>query len=157
MRTDPADFDAILIDCVFDPALTALREQCPVPTFGPMQATLPFVTLVASKFAYIARAERQTMWLAEMAAKYGYEDYMAAARFMGITYEESRNPNTFDKAMIRELRHAIEDDGAEAIVFGSTTMALSEQVKAAGTVPLFMPGMVALRVMEHLWADGLLA
>ena len=40
MRTDPADFDAILIDCAFDPALDALREACPVPTFGPMQATL---------------------------------------------------------------------------------------------------------------------
>jgi hypothetical protein len=37
-------------------------------------------------------------------------------------------------------------------------MALSDKVKkSAGTVPLFLPGMVALRVMEHLWLDGLLS
>ena len=158
IRTDPTDFDAILIDCVFDPALSALSEQCPVPTFGPMKATLPMVIQVASKFSYVARAERQTIWLAETAARYGYERYMASAQFLGITYEQSRNPQTFDEAMMRELRHAIEDSGAEAIVMGSTTMALSEQVTAtASGVPLFMPGMVALRVMEHLWVDGFLA
>ncbi len=158
MRTDPEEFDAILIDCVFDPALTALREQCPVPTFGPMKATLPMVMQVASRFSYIARAERQTLWLAETAAKYGYEPYMASAQFLGITYEQARNPNTFDEAMMRQLRIAIEDKGTEAVVMGSTTMALSKQViETASGRPLFMPGMVALRVMEHLWMDGFLA
>lgn len=158
MRTNPSDFDAILIDCVFDPALIALREQCPVPTFGPMKATLPMVMQIASNFSYIARAERQTLWLAETAARYGYKPYMASAQFLGISYEQSRNPQTFDEAMMRELRHGIQDNGAEAIVMGSTTMALSEQVtKTASGIPLFMPGMVALRVMEHLWMDGFLA
>lgn len=157
MQMDPAAFDAILIDCVFDPAVSALREQCPVPVFGPMKATLPLATLVADKFSYIARAKRQTQWLAEMAHKYGYADRMASARFLGISYEESRNPHTFDDAMVRQLRRVIDEDGARAVVMGSTTMALSDRVKeAAGNVPLFMPGMAALRVMEHLWADGLL-
>lgn len=158
MRTDPADFDAILIDCVFDPALDALREQCAVPTVGPMKATLPMVMQVASRFSYIARAERQTQWLAEVAARYGYASSMASAQFLGLTYTEARKPSVFDEAMVRELRIAMDDNGAEAVVMGSTTMALSEQVIAAAAgVRLFMPGMVALRVMEHLWMDGFLA
>ena len=47
-------------------------------------------------------------------------------------------------------------DGADAVMFGSTTMALTGRMRqAAGGLPLFMPGLVALRVMEHLWRDGL--
>ena len=41
-------------------------------------------------------------------------------------------------------------------MFGSTTMALTDPMRqAAGGLPLFMPGLVALRVMENLWRDGL--
>lgn len=157
MRTSSNDFDAILIDCVFDPAVDALRKECPVPVFGPMRATLPLVIQVAQRFSYIARAVRQSEWLAELATSYGYGEWLASARALGITYQESRHPTTFDNAMIQQLRRVIDEDGAQAVVMGSTTMAVSEPVtQAAGDVPLFLPGMVALKVMEILWADGLI-
>lgn len=156
--TNPDEFDAILIDCVFDPAVSALREECRVPAFGPMRITLPLVMQVAKCFSYVARAERQTLWLSELAHEYGYGEWLASARALGITYEESRNPTTFDDAMTRQLELVINQDGAQAIVMGSTTMAISERVAtAAQGVPLFLPGMVALRTMEMLWTDGLLA
>ena len=146
-----------MIDCVFDPAVPALREECPLPVFGPMQVTLPLVHLIANKFSYVARAERQTQWLAALARQYGYEAQLASARFLGISYQESRNPKIFDAAMQQQLGKAVTEDGAEAIVMGSTTMALGEEVAAAaGGVPVFLPGMVALGVMETLWENGFL-
>lgn len=158
MRTSAKDFDAILIDCVFDPAVKALREECPIPAFGPMQITLPLVLLVVDKFSYVARAERQTLWLAALAKQYGYEDQLASARFLGISYQESRKPKIFDAAMKKLLAKAVNEDGAQAVVMGSTTMALGEEVIAAAHgAPLFLPGMVALRVMEQLWQDGFLS
>jgi len=158
MNTSPNDFDAILIDCVFDPAVKALREQSHVPTFGPMHATLPLVSLVASRFSYIARAERQLDWLVDVAEEYGYSEMLASTRALGITYQESRNPKTFDDAMTRQIRLAIEEDGAQAIVMGSTTMALSDAILAsAGKIPIFLPGMVALNVLEQLWAQGFIS
>jgi Asp/Glu/hydantoin racemase len=58
--------------------------------------------------------------------------------------------------MSERLRNAVNADGAEAILFGSTTMAIDESIRAAADdVPLFMPGMVALGVMQQLWRDGL--
>ena len=157
LNTDPDEFDAILIDCVFDPALEPLREQAPIATFGPMLTTLPMVAIVADRFAYIARAERQTEWLAEIAEVYGYGDQLVSSRALGISYQESRKPKIFDDTMSRQIEGAI-TDGAGAVVMGSTTMALSDKVKnSAGTMPLFLPGMVALRAMEHLWSDGLLS
>jgi len=50
----------------------------------------------------------------------------------------------------------VDQDGARAIMFGSTTMAIDAEMRAAaGGAPLFMPGMVALRIIEQLWQDGL--
>jgi Asp/Glu/hydantoin racemase len=57
--------------------------------------------------------------------------------------------------MGEQLRR-VREDRADAVMFGSTTMALTDPMRqAAGRLPLFMPGLVALRVMEHLWRDGL--
>ncbi len=47
--------DAILIDCVFDPAVDAIQKHTGIPTFGPMRTTLSLVHLVAQNFAIIAR------------------------------------------------------------------------------------------------------
>ena len=62
----------------------------------------------------------------------------------------------FNRVMLERLEKAVAEDGAGAIMFGSTTMALTGEMRAAaGGVPLFMPGMVALGVMEQLWHGGL--
>ena len=58
--------------------------------------------------------------------------------------------------MLDRLEEAVVSDGARAIMFGSTTMALTDDMRAtARGAPLFMPGMVALKVMERLWFDDL--
>ena len=156
MATNPKEFDAILIDCAFDPALDELVEQGPVPTFGPMKATLAMMAQVAKKFSFISRSDRQIGWLRETASTYGYENMIASSRALSITYEQSRSPKTFDKAMKKQLNRVVAD-GAEAVVMGSTTMALSKEViESAQGLPIFLPGMVAVSAMEALWADGLI-
>ena len=156
MNTDPDEFDAILIDCAFDPALAALVEQSPIPTFGPMKATLAILSLLVSKFSFIARSERQIAWLTEVAQNYGHKNLVVSAHALGISYNESRNPKIFDRAMIKEIKASLQD-GAEAVVLGSTTMSLDNKVKAsAKNIPIFVPGLVALGSLELLWAENLL-
>ena len=78
-------------------------------------------------------------------------------RELDISYEEAKVAETFKRVMLSKLETAVDQDGAEAIMFGSTTMALSAEMRRkAGGRPLFMPGMTALRTIEHLWYDGLL-
>ena len=61
-----------------------------------------------------------------------------------------------DEAMSKQLKIVVQD-GAEAIVMGSTTMALQDEVVAAAQgVPLLLPGMVGLRALEFLWREGML-
>ena len=154
--TSNSEFDAILIDCVFDPAVDELQEETGIPTFGPTSVTLPMVGLVASTFSIIARTERQCELLEQTVAGYGYGEMIKSLRPLEITYEEAKQPKIFKRVMSEKLRSVAEEDQAGAVVFGSTTMALDDYlIEASGGIPLFMPGMVALRVIEHLWHDGL--
>lgn len=156
-NTRADEFDAILIDCVFDPAVDSLRDHTGLPTFGPMRTTLSLVPLVAKRFSIIARSEKQCELLTDLLQRYGYGDVLASTRALGISYAEARKSEVFAQAMKHQIKNAIENDGARAIVMGSTTMALNaELIQAANGVPLFMPGMFALRVMESMWNEGLL-
>jgi allantoin racemase len=154
--TKPDEYDAILIDCVFDPAVEELRETTNLPTFGPTRVTLPLITLVASDFSIIARTNRQCELLAETVSGYGYSRHICSLRALEISYEEAKQPEIFYRVMLKKLKEAIIGDGAQAIMFGSTTMALTDEMRAISQgAPLFMPGMVALKVMEQLWFGGL--
>lgn len=149
-------WDALLIDCVFDPAVDELREATGIPTFGPTRTTLPLIPLVADNFSIIARTRRQCELLAEVVAKQGYGDFLHSLHALDISYEEAKQSATFERVMVSRLRAAVAEEGAGAVMFGSTTMAIGDEMRAAsGGVPLFMPGMVALRLIEQLWHDGL--
>ncbi len=154
--TPPQDFDALLIDCVFDPAVDELREATGLPTFGPTRVTLPLIPLVSPNFAVIARSERQCQLLGETVSGYGYGQYLCSLLALGISYEEAKQPETFNQVMLDRLATAVGSDGAQAILFGSTTMEITEEMRErARGVPLFMPGMVALKVVEQVWFGDL--
>lgn len=154
--TSSDDTDAILIDCVFDPAVEELREATSLPTFGPTRLTLPLINLVSPNFSIIARTERQCQLLAETVTGYGFGNDLCSLRALGISYEEAKQPKIFSRVMLERLEEAVVRDGAGAIMFGSTTMALTDDMRArAQGAPLFMPGMVALRLIEQLWFHGL--
>ena len=155
-HTSPGECDAILIDCVFDPAVDELQEATGLPTFGPTRVTLPLIELISPNFSIIARTQRQCELLAVIIERYGYGDLLCSLRALDISYEEAKQEDIFFQIMAAKLEQAITKDHARAIMFGSTTMALSKEMReAAHGAPLFMPGMVALKLMEQLWFDGL--
>lgn len=156
LETSPDEWQAILIDCVFDPAVEEIREATGIPTFGPTRVTLPLIPLVAPNFSIIARSRRQCQLLGELVERQGYGGYLCSLMALDISYEEAKQPDIFSRVMAERLRRAVGQDGARAIMFGSTTMAIDEEMRAAAAgAPLFMPGMVALHVIEQLWRDGL--
>ncbi len=157
VKTRADEVDAILIDCIFDPAVEALQKHLDIPVFGPLRTTLPLVSLVAPNFAIVARGSQHGEMFPDIVARYGYGDRLVAIRTLSVTYAQGRQADHFDAAMRQRLKEVVEEDHARAVVMGSTTMALTDEIAAvAGGVPLFLTGMVTLGIMESLWRDGLL-
>lgn len=156
-KTKAGDCDAVLIDCIFDPAVDRLREVLPMPVFGPLRTALPLLSLVAPKFGIVARVPNHVALFTELVTRYGYGDRLIAVRALDLVYQEGRKPERFNAAMREQLKAIVEQDGAPAVIMGSTTMALPAEVAAvAGDVPLFLTGMMTFGIMESLWRDGLL-
>lgn len=140
--TTPEEADAILVDCIFDPSVEALRTETGLPVFGPLRTTLPLVSLVSSRFAVIAALECHCDPLVELIQRYGYSESLVAVRSLGESYPATAE--AYAMAMEEQLA-AVRQDGAEAVVMGSTTMAVRDEIRvAAGGMPLFLTGMVAL-------------
>ncbi len=152
-HTSPEVYDAILIDCTFDPAVDAIRAHTGLPTFGPMRTVLPLVSLVAPTFAIIAALDCHKDPLQELVHSYGYGKALVSLRSLGETY-----PNREDyPAAIREQIALASEAGAGAIILGSTTMSLTAELAPVATqIPIVLPGLVTLGVMESMWRDGLL-
>ncbi len=157
VKTGPNECDAVLIDCIFDPAVDRLRDVLPMPVFGPLRTALPLLSLVAPRFGIIARGKDHGALFTELVDRYGHGDQLIAVRTLALPYPEAKDPERFGAAMREQLKRIVEDDGARAVVMGSTTMALAPEVAAAGgDVPLFLTGMMTLGIMESLWRDGLI-
>lgn len=156
MKTCREQYDAVLVDCVFEPAVKLLRAECPVPTFGPMGLTLPIVTMIADSFSFVVRSERHKIILAELTEQYGYQESLCSIRSMGISYQMTRDQSRFGAALERAVGQVVED-GAGAVVLGSTTWEVTDKTReSAGIMPVLMPGMRSVRILEHLWQDKLL-
>lgn len=157
LSTSPADFDAVLIDCVFDPAVRALQDKLKIPVFGPLRLVVPLLAQIASKWAIISRTEKQSELMAELVETYGFGARLVSHRGLDITYTEARNAEVFESAMTRAIERAVQQEGARAILMGSTTMAITPRMRdAASDVPIVMPGMAALGILESMWHDGLI-
>ena len=117
---------------------------------------MPETWISTLSFSIIARTQTQCDLLAKLIAGYGDGARIHSLRALDISYEEAKQPAIFHRVVNERIRSVVAD-GAGAVFLGSTTMAVNgEMRKAADGIPLFMPGMVGLSVIELLWRNGVL-
>ncbi|MCH9672581.1 MAG: aspartate/glutamate racemase family protein [Gammaproteobacteria bacterium] len=149
--------DALLVDCIFDPAVKALQAHLSIPVFGPLQTTTANIPLVVQSVGMVARVRAHIPVFEQLFADYGAADRLAAVRALDLPYADARDPVRFDAAMSSALRAIVNEDEATGVIMGSTTMAINPEVATnAGGAPLFLSGMLTLGIMESLWCDGVL-
>ena len=148
--------DALLVDCIFDPGVEALHEALPIPVFGPLRTALSQLPVIAPNFGMVTRAQGHGDVFRGLIEGYGFAEQLVAIRTLALPYQQARKPENFDSAMRKALKAVVEEDGARAVVMGSTTMALAPDVaQVGGGIPLLLTGMMTLGIMESLWRDDL--
>ncbi|MEM7541442.1 MAG: aspartate/glutamate racemase family protein [Pseudomonadota bacterium] len=151
---------AVCINTVSDSALYALRSRLSIPVIAPGQAAFHTACMLGHKFSIL------TMWapwipMYEKTLKeYGLTHRLASIRHINTRpdVEEllmGKEDIVFGKLEEQGLA-AIEEDGAEVIVIGSTTMHQSHAYLAKKLpVPVINPGVLAYKLCEMLIALGL--
>ncbi len=151
------DVDAVIVGCFDDTGLDALRCIFDVPVVGIGEAAYHAASLVSHRFSVVTTLSRSVAGISDNLTTYGLATRCAKVRATDIPVlklEES-DPESLD--IIRsEIKAALDEDKAEAIVLGCAGMAdLMSQLSNEFNVPVIDGIACAVGFAEGLVAAGI--
>lgn len=160
LRAEEEGFAAVCLNSVSDSGVAALRSRLTIPVTGPGRASFFLAADLAKRFSVVTMWP-QWHWIYEkLALETGLGSKLASIRDIGTrpdTHEllAGKEEIVFEK-LEAQCRKAIEEDGADAIILGSTTMHQSHKFLSERLdVPVLNPGLVAYKQCEMLLDLGL--
>lgn len=115
--------DAIIIDCMMDPAVAACREAVAMPVLAPSETGMHLAAMSGHRFSVLAVLERQSATYRMLAREYGAGERLASVRGIGIpVLKLDDDPERLRQAMVAAARRAVVDDGADTLLLGCTAL-----------------------------------
>ncbi len=151
---------AVCINTVSDSGLAALRSRLRIPVIGPGQASFHLACMLGHKFSILTMWQPWVPLYRKTLKEYGLEHKCASIRHIDTRPDvrellQGKEEIVFAK-LEAEARAAIEQDGADVIILGSTTMHQSHKYLVEHLpVPVINPGLVAYKLCEMLLELGL--
>jgi allantoin racemase len=150
-------FDAFVIGCCYDPALTQARELTDMPVVGPLEAAASLARLFGHRFAVVTDHAKAVPELEDRIRLYGLEPNCRSVSAIDWYVDDM----IADPAAVARDAHArctevIEHERAEVVVLGCTIVAACyEQALLRGTLPsadlcVVNPNLMAVKVAEML-------
>lgn len=152
--------DAVCINTVSDSGLAALRSRLTIPVVAPGQASFLTAAMLGHRFSILTMWERWIPLYTKTLKDYRLEPRLASIRHIDTRPDvqellEGKEDIVFGK-LEEQGRLAIEEDGADVLILGSTTMHQSHAYLADRLpVPVLNPGVIAYKQCEMLLELGL--
>lgn len=160
IRAEEEGFDAVCIDTVSDSGLAALRSRLNIPVVAPGMSAFHMACMLGKKFSVITMWDEWFPLYEKTLTEYHLWPRVASIRSIKTRPDlkellVGKEEVVFAK-LETEARQAMEEDGADVIVLGSTTMHqshayLSERLP----IPVINPGQVAYKLCELMLTLGL--
>ena len=150
-------FDAVILAAFCDPALEALKEISDIPVYGIEEASFSAALLLGHRFSILTEKKHKESVKSQHVRKYGLESRFAAVRALNMgVLEMANDPAKVLERGIAVGRKLIDEDGAEVIILGCSSLAGAnfELEKALG-VPVIDPIAVSFKMVEGLTELGL--
>jgi allantoin racemase len=149
---DKNGFDAIIIDCMGDPALAAAREITRIPVVGPCQSSMALASTISDRFTVVTVLKRLIPLFWRNAKRYGLESKVASVRSVEVPVLELDKKRDEVKAiLLDESQKALGEDSADTIILGCTGMVgMARELQEALKAPVVDPAIAALKLAEVL-------
>jgi allantoin racemase len=154
--------DAVIIDCMGDPGVSAARELVSIPVIGPAEASMHLAAMLGHRFSVLAVLDARIPMMEEQVAFCGLTEKLASVRAFNIpVLDIEKDLEHTVQIVIQVSVQAVCQDGAAVIVPGCTGLAgLALRIQAglaqAGCeVPVLDPPSVAMKMAEILVGSGL--
>ena len=148
-------YDAVTIDCTLEPGLNAAKRDSRIPVVGAGEAALCLALLFGERFSVIMPIPESIGPMVSKIRQMGLWERTASVRAINVHVLDLDDRDQTLAAVAEEARRAIEEDGAEVIVFGCTVMGpIASALAGRLGVPVIEPGTAALKLAEAFTASG---
>lgn len=159
-RAEVEGYSAVCINSMSDSGLAALRSRLTIPVVGPGRASFHLAADLGKRFSVITMWPQWHWIYTKLAADTGLGSRLASIRDIGTRPDTAEllagKEEVVFAALEQACRAAINEDGADVLILGSTTMHQSHGWLAARLeVPILNPGLVAFKQCEMLLDLGL--
>ncbi|MEQ8389250.1 MAG: aspartate/glutamate racemase family protein [Alphaproteobacteria bacterium] len=155
LRAAEEGVDAICINTTSDSAVLALRSRLSIPVIGPGATSFLLACMLGNKFSVVTMWDRWKILYKRTFDDQGLWHRVASIRSADIGPDPQKllagkEGEVFPR-IAEECEKAIEEDGAQVIVIGSTTMHRAHHYLVERLpVPVINPGLVAHKMAEML-------
>ncbi|MFQ5425597.1 MAG: aspartate/glutamate racemase family protein [Gaiellales bacterium] len=160
MQAEEEGYDAVVMDTVSDSGLGALRSRLSIPVLGPGLVAYSVAVMLGKKFSIVTMWDKWHFFYEKNLAVYNLKGRLASIRAVNIPPEveslfEGKEEEMFQK-LTDEAQRAIDEDGADCIMLGSTTMHQAGQyMQEKLEAQVINPGPVAIKIAEAIVQLGL--
>ncbi len=159
-RAEDQAYAAVCICSMTDTGLDALRSRLSIPVLGAGESSLLTACALGGRISIITLWDRWSPAYRKVLARQGLSERLASIRHINTRPDledllTGKEEVVFE-ALEKAASAAIEEDGAEVIVLGSTTMYQSHQYLASRLpVPVVNPALAVYLQCESLLDHGL--
>jgi allantoin racemase len=150
-------FDAFVIGCCYDPALTQARELTEMPVVAPLEASVLLSRLFGHRFSVVTDHRKAVPELEDRVRVYGIEANCRSVRAIDWYVDDMvGDPDAVARDAYDRCVEVMESDGAETVVLGCTIIAACyERAVLRGadelaTAAIINPNLMAVKVAELL-------
>ncbi|MFC7461271.1 aspartate/glutamate racemase family protein [Hydrogenophaga defluvii] len=159
-RAQEEGYDAVCIDTMSDSGVAALRSVLDIPVFGPGKTSMLAALMLGDRFSILTMASRWKPLYKKALDELGLHHKCASVRAIEVPPDSQNLLSGKEEDVFPLLeaagRRAIEEDGAEVLILGSTTMHQSHAYLSARLpVPVINPGPLSYKMAEAALALGL--
>ena len=160
LEAEARGFDAVCIDTMSDSGMAGLRSELSIPVIGPGRASVLMAMMLGHKFSIIAMWPHWQHLYRKTLTELGVQHHCASIRWIDATPDNQAlmagKESDIFPALEAVARRCIEEDGADVILLGSTTMHQAHAYLAARLpVPVVNPGPLTYKLAETVLGLGL--
>ena len=160
IKAQERGYDAVCIDTMSDSGVAALRSELDIPVIGPGRASVLMALLLGNTFSIIAMWPHWQHLYDKTLSELGMGQHCASVRSIAAIPDNQallagKEEEVFP-LLEEQARLAIEQDGADVILLGSTTMYQAHGFLTSRLpVPVINPGPLTYKLAEAALGLGL--
>jgi len=158
-RAQDEGFAAVCVDTMSDSGVAALRSVLDIPVFGPGKVAILTALMLGDKFSILTMASRWKPLYKKALDELGMHHKCASVRAIEVSPDNQgllsgKEEEVFPLLEAAAMK-AIEIDGADVIILGSTTMHQAHSyLQSRLPVPVINPGPLSYKIAEVALALG---